>query len=203
MNNYLLIGIVYAFSAAVQPGPLSTYLINQSITCGWKSTLPACFSPILSDGPIILLVLFLLSTIPIWLINLLHFGGAAFIFYLTVVTGFSLIKKSENEKVEIQSPNQTLFKATVVNLLNPAPYLGWSLVMGPLFIKGYHESPINGFTLIIAFYATMAISLAGLIIIFAYASKRSPKVNRALRIISVAALFCFGIYQLWLGINSV
>ena len=63
MYTYLLFGITYAFAAAVQPGPLQTYIISQTIKKGWRSTLPASFAPVISDGPIILSVLFLLSNV--------------------------------------------------------------------------------------------------------------------------------------------
>src|SRR5574340_674780 len=84
MLSYLIFGFTYAFAAAVQPGPFLTYLISQTLSKGWRHTLPACFAPLLSDGPIIVLVLLMLSQIPMWLVRFLHFGGALFLFYLAV-----------------------------------------------------------------------------------------------------------------------
>ena len=57
MYEYMILGITFAFAAAVQPGPLQTYIVSQTLTKGWKRTLPAMFAPVLSDGPIIILVL--------------------------------------------------------------------------------------------------------------------------------------------------
>ena len=67
MLGYLILGITYAFTAAVQPGPFQTYLISQTLSNGWRSTLPAAIAPLLSDGPIIILVLLVLSRMPGWL----------------------------------------------------------------------------------------------------------------------------------------
>ena len=64
MLGYLFLGMTYAFAAAVQPGPFQAYLISQTISNGWRSTLPAAFAPLLSDGPIILVVLLVLSRMP-------------------------------------------------------------------------------------------------------------------------------------------
>jgi len=73
--SYLILGITYAFAAAVQPGPLQTYLISQTLKKGWRSTLPAAFAPIISDVPIFLLALFLLTSMSDGLIVVLRIAG--------------------------------------------------------------------------------------------------------------------------------
>ncbi|MBK9210593.1 MAG: hypothetical protein IPL71_20865 [Anaerolineales bacterium] len=55
-----------------QPGSFQTYLISQTLTRGWKRTLPAALAPLISDGPIILICLLLLSQVPDWLKRFLH-----------------------------------------------------------------------------------------------------------------------------------
>ena len=82
MSHYFIFGITYAFAAAVQPGPLQTYIISQTLKKGWRSTLPAAFAPVISDGPILLLTLFLLSAVPDNFIILLRIGGGLFLLYL-------------------------------------------------------------------------------------------------------------------------
>ena len=67
MWTFLLQGIGYGFAAAVQPGPFQTYIITQTLSRGWKRTLPAAFAPLVSDGPIILLCILVLSQVPGWM----------------------------------------------------------------------------------------------------------------------------------------
>jgi threonine/homoserine/homoserine lactone efflux protein len=62
--EYLLIGGGFAFAAAIQPGPLQAFLLSSVAQKGWKRTLPASLSPLLSDGPIALLVLLVLNRVP-------------------------------------------------------------------------------------------------------------------------------------------
>ena len=64
MAAYLIFGAAYAFAAAVQPGPFLVYLISQALSAGWRRTLPMALAPLLSDGPVIILVLFVLSHLP-------------------------------------------------------------------------------------------------------------------------------------------
>lgn len=203
MFSYLIFGITYAFAAAVQPGPLQTYIISQTLKKGWRSTLPAAFAPVISDIPILILILFLLSTMPANFIVILRIGGGLFLLYLAF-KAFQSWQQFEADKTAIdESGRQTLFNAVFVNLLNPNPYLGWSLIMGPLFLEGWKIAPANGIALIASFYLTMILTLAGIIILFGFARKLGPQVSKVLIGLSSFVLLAFGIYQLWLGIISV
>ena len=201
MLSYLIFGITFAFAAAVQPGPLQTYIISQTLKKGWRSTLPAALAPVISDGPIILLVLFLLSTVPTDFIYILRIGGGLFLLYLGISAYKSWKNFDTDKSISNDTNQQTLFNAVLVNFLNPAPYLGWSLIMGPLFLEGWEIAPINGLSLIVGFYLTMTITLVGIIILFAFARKLGPKVSKLLIGLSSLALFAFGIYQLVVGIK--
>ena len=68
--------------------------------------------------------------------------------------------------------------------------------MGPLFLEGWRIEPSYGIALIIGFYLTMILSLAGIIILFGFARKLGPKVSKILLGVSSIVLFIFGIYQL-------
>ncbi len=203
MISYLIFGITYAFAAAVQPGPLLTYIISQTLKKGWRSTLPTAFAPLISDIPILIVVLYLLSTMPESFIILLRIGGGLFLFYLGFMAFKSWKVFDVSHAIPNESAKQTLFNAVFVNLLNPAPYLGWSLIMGPLFLDGWNVAPINGMALIFGFYFTMILTLAGIIILFGFAQKLGSKVSRTLVGLSSIVLFGFGIYQLWVGISTL
>jgi len=201
MLNYLIYGITFAFAAAVQPGPFQTFIISQTLEKGWRSTIPAAFAPVISDIPILLLILFLLSNVPDQFIFVLRILGGLFLLYLGLNAYFTWKKFDANKEITDDSGKKTLFKAVIVNLLNPAPYLGWSLILGPLFLEGWKIMPMYGFSLIAGFYATLVIMTAGIVILFAFARKLGPKVSKGLIGLSSIALFAFGIYQLWIGID--
>jgi threonine/homoserine/homoserine lactone efflux protein len=98
---YIAQGIGYGFAAAVQPGPLQTYLISQALMKGWRKSLPAAFAPLLSDGPIIALCLFVLSQVPSWLQRFLYIAGGLFVLYLAygpINHGRALIRASPHPK---------------------------------------------------------------------------------------------------------
>lgn len=199
---YVLQGIGYGLAAAAQPGPFQTYLVSQALTRGWKPTLPAAFAPLISDGPIIALSLLLISQLPVWLERFLYIAGGLFLLYLA----YGAYRSWRNFDSNIPSPGmknqQSLLKAALVNVLNPNPYLFWSLVTGPILLTGWRQTPTHGLGFMAGFYATMILGFAVTIIVFGSARQLGPKVNRALLGISALALFCFGLFQLWLGITD-
>jgi threonine/homoserine/homoserine lactone efflux protein len=202
MFLYFIQGVTFGFAAAVQPGPFQTYLISQTLSNGWRRTLPAVLAPLLSDGPVLALVLLVLSRVPDGAIQLLHLAGGAFVIYLAF-GAFRAWQRFDAQGTTPQSSQQSLFKAAFVNLLNPNPYLFWSLVGGPLLLTAWRETPLNGIGLLLGFYLTLIGSMAAGVVLLSTTGRLGPKVNRALLGISALALFGMGIYQIWLGLNRI
>ena len=197
---YLLQGIGYGLAAASQPGPFQTYLISQTLTRGWKRTLPAALAPLVSDGPIILICVLVLSQVPVWMQRVLYIAGGLFILYLAYGT-YNSWKNFDSRLPSLETrTQQSILKAALMNALSPGPYIFWTLVTGPILLRGWRETLVNGIGFLIGFYVTLISSLAALILIFGTAAKLGPKFNRMLLGISAIALTCFGLYQLWLGI---
>ena len=196
MLLYLILGFALAFAAAVQPGPIQAYLVTQALSHGWRRTLPAAFSPLVSDGPIIALVLLVLSRLPAQLLLALRGAGGVFLLFLALVALRTWRGSDSGVAPPAPSGRQNLLRATIVNLLNPGPYLGWSLVMGPLLLKGWREAPAHGVALLVAFYATMVATQSGIVLLFASTRGLGPRVNRILIGVSAAALAGLGVYQL-------
>lgn len=199
---YIFQGLVYGFAAAVQPGPFQTYLISQTLSKGWNRTLPTALAPLISDGPIIALCVLVLSQVPGWLQRFLSIAGGLFVLYLA----YGVYKSWKNFIPNIPSIEigiqQSVIKAALINILNPNPYIYWTLVTGPILLTGWRETPFNGAGFLTGFYLSIILSLSTIILVFGTARKFGSKVNRALLGISAIALFCFGLYQSWLGIMS-
>jgi threonine/homoserine/homoserine lactone efflux protein len=201
MLYYLICGGTYAFAAAVQPGPLQSYLFAQSLSQGWRKTLPAACAPLISDGPILILAVFVLTAFPVWSLRILQCAGSIFLLYLALQTWSTWRNFDKLVLVEQRTAQRTLVQAVGVNILNPAPYLGWSLVMGPLLLKGWSEHPINALALLVGFYATMIITQMCFIIVFAHTKKLGSQVVRILIGVSAVVLVVFALCQLWMGLS--
>jgi threonine/homoserine/homoserine lactone efflux protein len=201
MINYIIFGITYSFACVVQPGPFQAFLFSQSIKNGWRKTMPLVFAPLMSDLPVILLVLLVLTNVPHEVLQILQIVGGLFLLYLAYTAYKAWRTFTPNVKDNI-APQFTVFKAVLVNLLNPNPYLAWSLILGPLLIKSWNEAPVNGIVLLTAFYGSMVIYSIGLTGLFAAARNFGPRIIRISIGISVIAFAAFGVYQLWAGISD-
>jgi threonine/homoserine/homoserine lactone efflux protein len=203
MFSSLIPGITYGFAAAVTPGPLCMYLISQAVTAGWRRTLPAAFSPLVSDGPVAVLVLGILSQAPPSFVQYLRLPGGIFILYLSFGAWRSWRNFDSDNTSSVQPKSNSLWKAAIVNWLNPNLYLGWSIILGPIVLSGWGKSPAVGVGLISAFYVTMIGTMIGMIILFAAAKTLGPQVRKALIGLSSIGLAYLGLYQLWVGISAL
>jgi threonine/homoserine/homoserine lactone efflux protein len=199
----LLSGIAIGFAAAVTPGPLSMYLLSQAASNGWRRALPVAFAPLISDGPIAVLVLSVLSQIPPDLVLYLRILGGTFILYLAFEAWKSWRDPGLEAAAGAASGSNSLVKAVFVNWLNPNPYLGWSIILGPMILSAWRDSRINGLVLLCGFYITMILVMMGMVILFAAAGTLGPRARRSLIGLSCAALTCLGLYELWLGGSSI
>jgi threonine/homoserine/homoserine lactone efflux protein len=200
MIEYILFGGGYALAAAIQPGPLQAFFLSSVAQRGWKRTLPAAFAPVISDGPIAFLVLFVLNQVPEIMSKVLQIAGGAFLIYLGWGS-YRQWKQNNTEETEDDTPApRTALQAAMVNLLNPHPYLGWSLVLGPAFLSAWEQRPAYAVALVIAFYGTMVIGLAGTIMLFGTTRYLGPHGRRALILISAVMLALLGVYLLASGI---
>ena len=162
----------------------------------WTCSTPTSPCTVVSTA----VVLLVLTRVPDGMVRFLHLAGACFLFYLAWATWRSWRRFDPHAEPEPTTGHGTILKAAFVNFLNPNPWLGWSLVMGPMFLAGYGESPSHGVALIVGFYVTMIVCLIGLITVFAFARRLGPQVRRVTLGLSVLALAGFGVFQLWLGI---
>jgi threonine/homoserine/homoserine lactone efflux protein len=194
--EYLLIGGGFALPAAIQPGPLQAFLLSSVARHGWKRTLPAACSPLLSDGPIALLVLLALGRVPEPLTRILRAAGGVFLIYLASMSYRQWRRPAPASPAAGDTRPRTLLQAALVNLLNPNPYIGWSLVLGPAAVAAWHRSPAHAAALIVAFYATMIAALAGTIVLFGTTRWLGPARTRALMLVSAILLAALGVIQI-------
>ncbi len=196
MLSSILLGSSLAFAAVIQPGPLQAYLFSSVTQRGWRQTLPAALSPLLSDGPIILSVLLILTRLPDAAAQVLQAAGGVLLLYFAWSSYRQWRRGPLTEtKSEARAP-RTLLEACGVNLLNPNPWLGWSLVMGPALLAAWSVSAAHGLAFLISFYGVMTCGTALLIMLLGTTGFLSPRTRHALILVSAIILAGLGIYRL-------
>ena len=197
MLKYILVGIGYALSASLQPGPLQAFFLSKISRDGWKKTLPAAAAPLLSDGPIALVAILFLNVLPE---NFRDYLGLAGGLLLLVFAWFSFqawrVKEKEKDQPAGAIP-RSLFQAALVNLFNPNPYLSWSLVMGPAVLAAWAESPGTAVALLLSFYVTMISTSMVIIFLMGQALLLGEEARRTLSLISALLLVGLGIFFIY------
>ena len=203
MFIYFLQGLTLGLSASATPGPFQAFLLSQTLKNGWRRTLPASLAPLASDGPIIVLVLLILTQTPASFLDVLRVVGGLFMLYLARSVALALRTAGASFQISSETSQQNFWKAVLMNALSPGPYIFWSVLAGPIVLVAWQQSPPLGLSFVLGFYGTLIGGNATMIILFANARQLGPKVNKILMGVSAAALLFFGLYQLWLGLTSL
>lgn len=197
MFHYIAIGAGFAFAAAAQPGPFQAFLLSRVTVAGWKRTLPAALAPLISDGPIALLVLLLLHNVARGFESFLKGAGGIVLLYFAVRTFLDWRRANQEVETPVPSAPRTLFHAVAVNIVNPGPYIGWSLILGPLVLEAWAQNPLHSMALIISFYIVMVGSLALFIVLLGTTTYLGPRGRQWLLFAASLVLAGLGIYSLY------
>ncbi len=150
MINYLTIGTILGLSAGFAPGPLLTLVISETIQHDMKSGIKVALAPFITDLPIILLTLFILTKLSNFhnILGIISFVGGFVILYM----GYkSLCTKGVELNLKEAKP-KSLIKGALVNVLSPHPYLFWFSVGAPTMTKAMSQNIIAPIAFISSFY---------------------------------------------------
>jgi threonine/homoserine/homoserine lactone efflux protein len=200
MIELLIAGITLGIYAGLVPGPLLVLLISQTLKHGHKEGIKVALSPLITDLPIIIASLILLSFVAGYnlILGILSIFGGLYIFYLAYE---SFKTKGLPGNIKIEEPN-SLKKGVTVNFLNPSPYLFWITVGGPLIITAYAGNVLSPLLFIVVFYTF----LVGSKIVLAFAAGKSRDLLTGrpylyiMRILGVAMVI-FALYLIYGGVQ--
>lgn len=198
MLVYLSQGLVLGFSAAAQPGPFQAFLLAQTIRNGWRRAIWATFAPLLSDGPIILLVLLVLTRTPDWFLHLMRLVGGLFLLYL-FRGAYQTFRRPPVMEVSPVAAQRGVWQAALMNGLSPNPYIFWGTISGPILITAWRQSPLWGIGFMAGFYGMLIGGFMAFVALFAAAKHLDPRMSRLLSAVSALALLLFALYQLSAG----
>jgi len=138
MLYFLTLGTVIGLSSGFTPGPLLALVISETLKHGTKSGIKVAVAPLLTDLPIILGTMFVLSMVSgsETIIGLISICGSIFLLYMA----YECIKsKGINPDANI-TVERSLTKGMLANVLNPSPYIFWLSVGGPIMTKAMNQS---------------------------------------------------------------
>jgi len=134
MNEYIISAFIFGLTAGFKPGPLGIVVIQQTLTHGLKYGIRASLAPIITDAPIIFIVLATLTQfkdIDLFIGILSSFGGVYLLWLSLKIVKIKEINISQSLGTPI-----SLAIAIKVNLLSPNPYIFWFTVGGAYLARG-------------------------------------------------------------------
>ena len=150
MINFLFIGIILGLSAGFAPGPLLALVVSETLRHNIRSGIKVALAPIITDLPIILVSLFILTKLSNFhaFLGIVSLGGGVFLLLL----GYQSLKtRGVDLNIQEVSP-KSLSKGILINLLSPHPYLFWLSVGAPTMINAVNQQPLAGVAFIGGFY---------------------------------------------------
>lgn len=143
-------GALLGLAGGLSPGPLTALVLSETLRHGRGAGAKVAVVPMLTDGPLIALVLLASTWVAqvSWIVGGLGLVGAAVLLWLAWDTA-----RAEPPQASADGPTGSLRKALLTNLANPHPYLFWFGVGGPILIAARADGwwAVAGF--VVAFFA--------------------------------------------------
>src|SRR3954451_24210987 len=134
MNEFFFAALSFGLAAGLRPRPIGIIVIQQTLSKGLPAGERASLAPLITDGPIIIAALWLLTqfkNIDLFAAALGLLGGL----YL-VWLAMKILRTKEISLAGKLNSQGSLRTAVKVNLLNPGPYVFWFTVGGSYIIRG-------------------------------------------------------------------
>lgn len=133
MYEIVISGLVLGASAGFAPGPLMTLVVMQTLQHGTREGCKTALVPLLTDLPVILLSLFLITRVAglNTFLGIISLAGGSFVLYLARQ---SFRPPKLNTKGPAAEP-QSFRKGFLINILSPNPWIFWFTVGAATFSK--------------------------------------------------------------------
>jgi len=200
--EFLALGSFLGLAAGTSPGPLLAVTISETLQHGKWEGIKVAVSPLITDLPIVLFVLYVLSHLTSYdfIIGIIAFFGASYLIY----SGIESLKiKKDSIELNIEKED-ALKKGVIVNFGNPHPYVFWFSIGGPIIIKSLNTHVSATILFILGFYSFLVGSKVVITLIVEKSksftnSKHYFSIIRALGI----AQIIFGLTFIKMGLSSL
>ena len=150
MIHFITIGSLLGLSAGLAPGPLLTLVVSETITHDIRSGIKVALAPLITDLPIIVLTVFILSRLSEFnnILGIISLAGGV----LVLVMGIQGMKTKGVDLDISRNQPKSLAKGILVNILSPHPYLFWLSVGAPTMTRARELHFFAAVAFVVSFY---------------------------------------------------
>jgi threonine/homoserine/homoserine lactone efflux protein len=167
MFEFLSAGTLLGLAAGFSPGPLQVLVISETLRHNIKAGIKVSIAPLITDVPIILISLLILSRLAGFqpVLGCISIFGGVFILYLSYES-----LKTKGVELNLSSASSNSFrKGVITNALNPHPYIFYTTVGAPIIFKSINQSILST----VLFVGSFLLLLVGSKILLALVVERS------------------------------
>ncbi|KKH95424.1 lysine transporter LysE [Methanosarcina sp. 1.H.T.1A.1] len=200
--EFLALGAFLGLAAGTSPGPLLAITISETLQHGKWEGIKVAISPLITDLPIILSVLFVLSHLTGYnsIIGIIALLGASYLIH----SGIESLKiKKDSVELNLEKKD-ALKKGVIVNFGNPHPYIFWISIGGPLILKSLNTHIWATILFIAGFYSLLVGSkvIVALIVEKSKSFINSKYYFSIIRVLGIAQIV-FGLTFIKVGLDSL
>ncbi len=163
MIHFIFLGSLLGLSAGIAPGPLLALVVSETLAHDVRSGIRVALAPVISDLPIVLVTLFILSKLSDFhfVLGIISLVGGGVILKMGVkgvcTSGVVLDRGNKG--------SGSLSKGVIVNILSPHPYLFWISVGAPTMTKAMAVNTGSAMAFVASFYLLLIGSKVGLALV--------------------------------------
>ncbi len=198
----MITGLLLGASAGLSPGPMLALVLAQTLRHGPREGCKVALTPLVTDAPIILLVLVLAARLAQFqpMLGAMSVLGGVFILYLA----WESLKATHREPGAPAERPRSWLKGITTNLLNPHPWVFWLTAGAAMLAKTLQEGWQTLGIFLAAFYAMLVGSkLAVALLAGRYRNVLSGSGYRVTMRVLAAMLALFGLLLLGDGLRHL
>lgn len=189
-------------AAGIAPGPLLVLVVSETLKGNRVNGILIALSPLITDLPIILVSVYLLSLFSNTnlILGILSVFGGIFLLYL----GIQNFRVHDKERPPEVNYRNTIKSGVITNLLSPHPYIFWLTVGAPTVFKSVKVDSASPFFFITGFYIFLIGSKVAVALISDKAKgfMRSSAYKSTIKIMGLM-LLVFAVLMIYSGINML
>jgi threonine/homoserine/homoserine lactone efflux protein len=201
---YLSQAIVLGLSMILVISPPRTRQVAELQADGPGHAAPFVLSAFVGDIPRALVTLLLLAQLPAWFLEACRLVGGMLLIYLV----WRAIREPYRPKAGQDSRamgmgEMDLLRGLALRLLDPASYLLWITVIGPLLLASWRHEPIWGLAFLGCLYGALILGGGMVGALVANSGKLARSVFLVTLWICVVMLILLAVLQIWMGSQAL
>lgn len=197
--SIVLAALTFGLVAGLKPGPLGVFVIHETLAHGLRRGFVSSLAPVVTDGPIILLSLFISKYVSetSWFIPIISITGSLYLFYLAQ----KIYRSPKGINPNSNGVTSGLYTAIKINALNPSPYMFW-LTIGSSYI--FMGTDIEAVLFVVCALASLCLTKYGVAYSIKVLGQRfNPRVYSILLRSLAFPLLIFGGQLMYLGVSGL